>query len=414
MYLDYFDKFLNQEPYLHIDEKEWTHIKETFEKQDVRESLAKVAMTYPMPTMVISEDDCRRDFNKLKGTWVYDILKEGEWFGRSEEGYEWPLTYEGKQWYFARNNTGNKASNYFQQENRWSVESSGYPGPKRTWETESFMISLMGAAYSLKLDKIDRSILRTMIGLRKYICSQFKPNVAKAMYDLFKAKNIMDFSMGWGDRLAGFYASMNTELYVGVDPRKENHPIYREQSRYYDSSLTMFETPKKVDFYREAAEDFYYDGYDDTFDIIFTSPPYFNIERYGNDDNQSWVRYGKDIDSWNTQFLHKALDNMLPTLKSGGKLCVNISDVNASSGAKRKGTTAKGWQKICDPMNEFIDEYGDMEYKGCIGMEMARRPNSGGAGTAKDTKQFKESTLDLVEKTKGIRFCEPIWIWEKK
>ena len=411
MYLDYFDKFLNQEPYLHIDEKEWTFVKGYFEKEDVRESLAKVAMTYPMPTMEMTEEDCRRDFNKLKGTWVYDILKEGEWFARSEAGYEWPLTYRaglsrGKQWYFARNNTGNKASNYFQQENRWSVESSGYPGPKRTWETFDFMKSLMGAAYSLKLDKIDRSILRTMIGLRKYICSQFKPNVAKAMYDLFKAKNIMDFSMGWGDRLAGFYASMNTELYVGVDPRKENHPIYREQSRYYDSSLTMFETPKKVDFYREAAEDFYYDGYDDTFDIIFTSPPYFNIERYGNDDNQSWVRY-KDIDSWNNQFLQKALDNMLPTLKSGGKLCVNISDVNAVSKGKK-------WLKICDPMNEFIDEYGDMEYKGCIGMEMARRPNSGGAGTAKDTNQFKESTLDLVEKTKDIRFCEPIWIWEKK
>ena len=411
MYLDYFDKFLNQEPYLHIDEKEWTFVKGYFEKEDVRESLAKVAMTYPMPTMEMTEEDCRRDFNKLKGTWVYDILKEGEWFARSEAGYEWPLTYRaglsrGKQWYFARNNTGNKASNYFQQENRWSVESSGYPGPKRTWETFDFMKSLMGAAYSLKLDKIDRSILRTMIGLRKYICSQFKPNVAKAMYDLFKAKNIMDFSMGWGDRLAGFYASMNTELYVGVDPRKENHPIYRKQADYYDSLLTMFETPKKVDFYCEAAEDFYYDGYDDTFDIIFTSPPYFNIERYGNDDNQSWVRY-KDIDSWNNQFLQKALDNMLPTLKSGGKLCVNISDVNAVSKGKK-------WLKICDPMNELIDEYGDMEYKGCIGMEMARRPNSGGAGTAKDTKQFKESTLDLVEKTKDIRFCEPIWIWEKK
>ena len=132
------------------------------------------------------------------------------------------------------------------------------------------MTSLMGSAYSLKLPKIDRSALRVMLGLRKYICSQFKPNVAKALYDLFKVKNVMDFSMGWGDRLAGFFASQNTELYVGVDPRKENHPIYREQADYYEGQLTMFETMKKVDFYCEAAEDFYYDGYEDTFDIIFT------------------------------------------------------------------------------------------------------------------------------------------------
>ena len=362
-------------------------------------------MDYPMPTMEMTEEDCRKDFNKLKGTWVYDILKEGEWFARSEDGYDYPLDYKGSQWYFSRNNIGNKSSNYFQQDNRWSVDGSVSPGPKRAWESEKFMTSLMGSAYSLKLPKIDRSALRVMLGLRKYICSQFKPNVAKALYDLFKVKNVMDFSMGWGDRLAGFFASQNTELYVGVDPRKENHPIYREQADYYEGQLTMFETMKKVDFYCEAAEDFYYDGYEDTFDMIFTSPPYFNVERYSHDDNQSWVRY-KDIDNWNTQFLHKALDNMLPTLRSGGKLCVNISDVNAGSGGK------KGWQKICDPMNEFLDEYRDMDYVGCIGMEMASRPNCIGVGNAVESGESNREP-DMIKRFEG-RFCEPIWIWEKK
>ena len=408
MYLDYFDKFLNQEPYLYIDEKEWTYITETFEKEDVRESLAKVAMTYPMPTQEISVKDFRKDYGKLKGTWYRDLLTEGEWFARSEDGYDYPLEYKGSQWYFSRNNIGNKASNYFQQENRWSVESSSYPGPKRTWETFDFMKSLMGAAYSLKLERIDRSILRTMIGLRKYICSQFKPNVAKALYDYFDSRNVLDFSVGWGDRLAGFYASSKTEMYVGVDPRKENHPIYERQAEHYERMTNNFwETEKKSIFHRDAAEDFDFSKYYDTFDTIFTSPPYFNIERYGDDDNQSWVRY-KDIDSWNYQFLQKSLDNMIPTLKSGGKLCVNISDVNA----KTKGGAQ--YLKICDPMNEFLDEYRDMEYIGCIGMEMAKRPNSGGAGTAKDNSQFKEKTLEMVEKNKDKRFCEPIWIWEKK
>ena len=39
MYLEYFDKFLNMEPYLSIDKKEWEHIKNTFDKEDVKESL---------------------------------------------------------------------------------------------------------------------------------------------------------------------------------------------------------------------------------------------------------------------------------------------------------------------------------------------------------------------------------------
>ena len=409
MYLNYFDKFKNMSPYLEIKPSEWTHIKDRFEKDDVKESLAIIAMDYPMPTAEIEEEHCRKDFNKLKGTWVYDILKEGEWFGRSEDGYDWSLDYEGKQWYFGRNNIGNKASNYFQQENRWSVDGSVSPGPKRTWGNQKFMTSLMGSAYSLKLPKIDRSALRVMIGLRKYICSQFKPNVAKAMYDFFKSKNVMDFSMGWGDRLAGFYASQNTELYVGLDPRKENHPIYNQQAEYYNSHLTMFETQKKTEFHCSPAEEFDFDRYKDTFDIIFTSPPYFNVERYGHDDTQSWVRY-KDIDGWNTQFLQKSLDNMIPTLRSGGKLCVNISDVYANS----KWSTDRCWLKICDPMNDFIQSYGGMEYKGCIGMEMAKRPNSGGAGTAKDTNQYTEESLQLAKETKDQRFCEPVWIWEKK
>jgi len=49
MYLKYFDKFLNMKPYLSIEEEEWEYIKETFDKQDVKESLAKVAMTYEIP-----------------------------------------------------------------------------------------------------------------------------------------------------------------------------------------------------------------------------------------------------------------------------------------------------------------------------------------------------------------------------
>jgi hypothetical protein len=47
-------------------------------------------------------------------------------------------------------------------------------------------------------------------------------------------------------------------------------------------------------------------------------------------------------------------------------------------------------------------------------MEMARRPNSGGAGTAKDTNQYTEEALQLAKETKDQRFCEPVWIWEKK
>ena len=407
MYLQYFDKFLGMTPYLSIDEKEWSYIKDTFEKQDVKESLAKVAMTYEIPYAEISKKDAHRHYLKLKGMKHTDILVDGEWFAREGTEYTYNLNFDGKQQYFRRLNAGNNSRNYFQQKNRWSVDGSVSPGPQRTWENEKFMTSLMGSAYSLKMPKINRNVLRTMIGLRKYICAQFKPNVSKVLYDKLRSKNVLDFSAGWGDRLAGFYASETSEYYVGIDPRKENHPIYNEQSEFYDTHRSMFEPKKKVEFICSPAEEVDFTKYKDTFDTVFTSPPYFNVERYSYDDTQSWVKY-KEINEWNEQFLQRTLKNLWCSVKSGGYLLVNISDVYTNS----KWSTDRGWLEICNPMNNFLSTFTDSEYQGCIGMELAKRPNSGGAGTAKSD-DYTEEALKKAEETKDKTFCEPIWIWRK-
>jgi hypothetical protein len=393
------------EPYLKIDEKDWEYIKETFDKDDVKESLATVAMTYPLPYPDLTEKKAWKDFQKLKGMKWNEIMVEGEWYAREGTKYSYNLNYDDKQLYFRRINTGNNCSNYFQIENRWSVDGSVSPGPKRTWESHKFMTTLMGSAYSLKMPKITKNILRTMIGLRKYICSQFKPNVAKIIYDMFESENILDFSAGWGDRLAGFYASEHGKHYVGIDPRKENHPIYQEQSEFYDKHLGFFEHERKSEFYCSPAEDFDFTQYEDYFDLVFTSPPYFSVERYSYDDTQSWVRY-KDINDWNKDFLQKTLGNLWDSVKVGGYLLVNISDVYTNS----KWSTDRGWLEICNPMNDYLSKLG--EYQGCIGMEMAKRPNSGGAGTAK-TYEGSVWTEKSLENKQDKKFCEPIWIWKK-
>jgi len=405
MYLDYFDKFYNMEPYLEIDEKEWEYIKETFDKEDVKESLAKVAMTYPLPYPNLTEKSAYKDFMKLKGMKWNEIMVEGDWYAREGTQYTYDLKYDGKPLYFRRLNAGNTASNYFQIKNRWSVDGSVSPGPKRTWENEKFMTTLMGSAYSLKMPKITKNILRTMIGLRKYICSQFKPNVAKIIYDMFEAENILDFSMGWGDRLAGFYASEHGKHYVGLDPRKENHPIYKEQSEFYQKHLGFFEHDRKCDFHCSPAEDFDFECYEEHFDLVFTSPPYFSVERYSYDDTQSWVRY-KDIDDWNKDFLHSTLGKLWSSVKKGGYVLINISDVYSNA----KWSTDRGWLEICNPMNDYLSKLGT--YQGCIGMEMAKRPNSGGAGTAKsyEGSVWTEKSLENKEDKK---FGEPIWVWKK-
>lgn len=404
---EYFKQFYNMTPYLEITEEQWGHIKKTYSKDEVRLELAKCAMTYELPYAEITEEDAYDDYMKLKGIRWNEILTDGEWFPRKASETRYPYIYDEKQQYFSRLNTGNKASNYFQQVNRWSVDGSVSPGPARTWVNEKFMTSLMGSAYSLKLEKIGKSELRTMIGLRKYICAQFKPNVAKIFYEMNKSKTVLDFSMGWGDRLAGFFAADCTEHYVGLDPRKENHPFYEQQRDFYKKHSSFFENDKKTDFFISPAEDFDFTPYNDYFDMVFTSPPYFSVERYSYDDTQSWVRY-KDIEMWNKEFLHKTLGNIIPAVKKGGIIAINIADVYASS---KKDD--KGWLEICNPMNDFLVSQG-MTYVGCLGMELAKRPNSGGAGTAKDTEQYSEEVIKESEESKDQRFCEPMWVWKKE
>ena len=399
--LNYFEKFKNMEPYFEIGEEEWTYIKENFSEEDIKESLVKILMEYPPPYADISEKDCLKDYQKLKGIKWNDLYTKKKWYARSE--YDWERSNN----LIKRNNTGNKSSNYFQQENRWSVDGTISPGPIRTWENEKFMYTLLGSLFTLKVAKVDKPALRAALSLRKYICSQFKPNVAKAIYDRYKCKNILDFSMGWGDRLAGFYASDYGELYVGIDPRTENHPIYKQQTEFYDIHHgRFFETEKSCEFICKPAEDADLSKYEGMMDIVFTSPPYFSVERYSYDDTQSWVRY-KDIDSWNELFLHKAIDNVWKTLRKGGILMVNISDVNASSKGKKKG-----WLKICDPMNDYIKTFEDSEYVECFGMEMAKRPNCIGVGNAKVTDESNRKEEFIVEK-EGDAFGEPVWVWKK-
>jgi hypothetical protein len=94
---------------------------------------------------------------------------------------------------------------------------------------------------------------------------------------------------------------------------------------------------------------------------------------------------------------------MIPTLREGGVLAVNIADVYSAPEG--------GYVDIVNSMNDFIASKG-LTYMGCIGMEMTKRPNSGGAGTAV-SEYYSDENLKLAEQAKNQTFCEPIWVWKK-
>ena len=240
MYLKELEKYAI-EPYFFIGEDDWSYVKQNYERADVQETLAEILMKYDLPYMEISESEALSEYKTLKGMKWNDLFVDKKWFARSE--YEYPLS----RTLLRRINTANKASNFFNKQIVGVYVEVYHPFP-RTWRNKDFMTSLMGCLYTLKSPKVDKATLRAGIGLRKYICSQFKPNVAKIIYDKHQAKTVLDFSMGWGDRLCGFFASDCAEKYIGLDPRKENHPIYNQQAEFYEKHRTFFEVDKSYDF----------------------------------------------------------------------------------------------------------------------------------------------------------------------
>ena len=399
-----FKKYYGMEPYINIPHDEWQSILKDYEKDDIIDELAKVLHTYEPPIQKITEEDTIDALKKLKSTWWNDILLDGVWFPRNDTKTDYDLRFDGEWKYFKRVNAGNNASNPFHIENRWKVDWVRMPSGWKTWQTEKGIKTIIRAYFSLEkvLTEVNENTLRMATTLRKYIASQFKPSIAKAFYDYFGSVNVLDFSAGWGDRLAGFYCGETTESYVGIDPNLDNHPNYQKQVKFYEKQRTFFEKEKKVELKPLPAEDVDFTEYKEYFDTVFTSPPYFNTEKYSEHDTQSFRRYS-EIDSWNKDFLHKALGNIIPAMKTGGILAVNIADVYC---AKKKG-----YLDICNPMNDFIKSQG-LKYRGCIGMEMTKRFNSAGAGKAASD-YFSDDFQDKALETKNDAFGEPIWIWEK-
>ena len=63
---DYIQKFYGMKPYLEINEEEWQTLKDMYPKDELKEKLADLCMTYPLPyqTEKYSEEDCRLEISK--------------------------------------------------------------------------------------------------------------------------------------------------------------------------------------------------------------------------------------------------------------------------------------------------------------------------------------------------------------
>ena len=147
--------------------------------------------------------------------------------------------------------------------------------------------------------------------------SNFRPTAAKVIYEKFGGETIWDMSCGWGGRLLGFLASSNTKHYIGTEP----------SSKTYDGLMEMKKDfsylGKQVDIYKLGSE--VYVPEKESLDLCFTSPPYFDTEKYSDEDTQSYKKFPSE-DKWVDGFLRKTIDNCYYGLKKNGYMLMNIAN----------------------------------------------------------------------------------------
>lgn len=191
-------------------------------------------------------------------------------------------------------------------------------------------------------DNISTAAIRKALRLYEnaHAVSGFRPSAATAIYRRYLPVQegnrgrfyICDPCAGWGGRLLGsaMVAAQNEDIsvhYVGneVEPatRFGLRMLGGELREFLDGAFLYSIDPRR-------SEESVNLGWEGKMDLTFTSPPYFNTERYNDENpNQSYVRY-PTYDEWISGFLTPMLERCIFATKPGGKVIMNVANTKSA------------------------------------------------------------------------------------
>ena len=401
--MEYLKQYANENKLPIIDQIAFERITNDIGRDQFRLDLADYIEKYRpvFPLKKITLDDVRDSFHDLQKQDIGTYCNTND--NNVMEKYS-DYKYNYKDYglgVISAPSTYNNVSNYFHQELRLNCSSYSFKAPLDVWYNgtakdiwrclgpiwrgiNNMKTVLVEGKEELRGGQLSEASYLSAFRLGTYIATQFKPNVAKTIYQLTNAKKVLDTSCGWGDRLAGFFAS-DAEEYIGCDPNPNTYKQYMKQIELYNSFLTK---PKKVTIYNTGAEDLPWDTIKDV-DCSFTSPPYFSTEEYNKggekEENQSWFKFN-EYEKWRDDFFLPVSKKCFEVSKH---TLINIMD-----------PTIKGKRyKSCD---EVVDMLKD-NFVGQIGMRIMQRPKSDKLfETEKDKQEFMNKT-----------FIENVWCFSK-
>lgn len=158
----------------------------------------------------------------------------------------------------------------------------------------------------------------------------FKPLNARAIVEYLAPVlwgNVYDYSAGYGGRLLGITTSKMRYNYTGIDPNSETIEYL-----HYLNDLIYDTTGNRGVIVKNVSEAYKPDG---LVDLAFSSPPYFNLEKYCDEPTQCMNQF-TTLDDWFEGYAAPTMKNIIGSLEDDGVFATNIADYKVGSNKEFK------------------------------------------------------------------------------
>lgn len=149
-------------------------------------------------------------------------------------------------------------------------------------------------------------------------CSVNNPLIIKYFIQLFGARKILDMSTGWGDRLIGSM-TCDIDLYRSCDPNKNLFKGYNEIIQLFREY-----SPNKNAEYKIIQDGFQNIILEEKYDLMYSSPPYFDYEIYSDEKEQS-INFATTEEEWLNKFIIFSMEKIIDALKYKGHIVMYFS-----------------------------------------------------------------------------------------
>lgn len=157
--------------------------------------------------------------------------------------------------------------------------------------------------------------------------ANFPCRTARDIYTRYATKgqtlNCLDTSCGFGSRMSAVLLSGHN--YCGFDPNEELMKQLKSYQKFLKEN-NVISNEQRCGLYCQGSE-IHRPELDGLFDVAFTSPPYFNLEKYSNDNSESTKNYN-NYSVWVKNFVYPTVQNIYHYLKIGGYAMINIKNIN--------------------------------------------------------------------------------------